>query len=101
MRTVKMSESTYKQYMKFLRDKKKNKKKMNKIDKILICVLLTTVLFIVAMIYLYVKFQSVPDSLVVGYFGAVFGEVSICGVIKSKIEKNKDSKAESLESEVV
>lgn len=62
----------------------------NKIDKILIIVGMTAVLFICTMIYLFTKYQSVPDSLIAGFFAAVFGEVSICGWVKSSVEKSKN-----------
>ncbi len=64
-------------------------KKLNKIDVTLILVGITTVIFIAVMIWLYIKTGAVPDSLVAGYFAAVFGEVSICGWIKNIKEKAK------------
>lgn len=76
----------------------KTRRRLNKIDKILIIIGITTIAFVCTILYLFSKYQLIPDSLVVGYFAAVFGEVSICGWIKSSAEKNKKN-LEDLENE--
>lgn len=68
------------------------RKKLNKIDVILILVGMSTIVFIGVMITLFIIKDAVPDSLIAGYFAAVFGEVSICGWIKNSVEKNKGEK---------
>lgn len=59
-------------------------------DKILILIGVTTAIFIVIMIFLFVRFQCVPDTLIGCYFGLVGGECGIMGWIKNVKEKNKD-----------
>lgn len=41
------------------------------------------VIFTIAMIILFYLFQSVPDSLIVAVFGAIFGETSALALIKT------------------
>ena len=57
------------------------KKKLNFTDYALIAVGVTTVLFIIAMIITFWKFQDIPDTLVNNFFRAIFGEISIAGIL--------------------
>lgn len=66
------------------------KKNIGTMDKILVLIGVTTAIFIVTMIFLFVKFQSVPDTLIGCYFGLVGSECGIMGWIKNVKEKNKD-----------
>lgn len=67
--------------------KKSKSKRVNKIDVFLIIILITTAIFIAVMVWLFVKFQSVPDSLIAGFFALMGGECGILGFIKSSKEK--------------
>jgi len=52
------------------------------------------VLFIIAMIWLFYLYQSVPDSLIVAVFGTTFGECGFCTLIykiKKGIVKEEDN----------
>lgn len=66
---------------------RKNKRKTSKY--IITALLLTALLFTVAMIWLFYKFQSIPDTLVVSFFGAIFGELSVLGMIRTAKVKNE------------
>lgn len=69
-----------------------NKKKLNTLDKILLLVGVTTLLFVITMIVVFCFKDSVPDTLIVAWFGATFGEAGCCTFIwKSKL-KNKFDK---------
>ena len=59
----------------------KKKKNLNFTDIALIAVGITTVIFIITMIILFWRFQMVPDGLINNYFKAVFGEISIAGIL--------------------
>ena len=59
----------------------KNNKKFNFTDITLIAIGITTVLFIIAMIVTFWRFQLVPDTLINNYFKAIFGELSIAGIL--------------------
>lgn len=57
------------------------KKKLNFTDYTLIAVGITTILFIIAMIVTFWRFQMIPETLVDNFFRALFGEVSIAGIL--------------------
>ena len=59
-------------------------------DRILVLIGITTVIFITVMIWLFYRFQSIPDQLVICYFAAVFGECGIMGWIKTTKEKQAE-----------
>lgn len=53
-----------------------------------ICVVIGVV-FTITMICLFIMFQSVPDSLVVAVFAAIFGECGFCSaIVRQKIKGN-------------
>lgn len=68
--------------------------KINKIDIFLATVFLLVVAFIIAMIVLFVRYQSVPDSLVAGVLGLAGGECGILGWIKSSKERKRERRYE-------
>lgn len=72
----------------------KTKSRINKIDVFLITILIVTVIFIAAMVWLFVRFQSVPDTLITGFFALIGGECGILGLIKSAKEKAQARKWE-------
>ena len=80
--------------------KERQKDSLNKMDKILLLLFITTVLFTASMVFLYYYHQSVPEPLIYSFFAALFGEISICGIVKSNNEKNKENGAFASESEV-
>lgn len=63
-------------------------KKRHTMDIILTLLGITTLAFIVTMIVIFCRIGSVPDTLIVSYFGAAFGEVSVMGWIKNVKEKH-------------
>jgi len=71
--------------------------RLNKIDKILLLLLIATMLFVGWMVFLYHYHQSIPEPLVYCFFLALFGELSICGIVKNLNEKNKSGNIEELE----
>ena len=64
-------------------------KRLNKMDIILIIVAVTSIVFVAVMIWLYDRHQNIPETLIISWFTAVAGEMSICGWIKSAKEKNR------------
>lgn len=56
---------------------------MNFSDKVLICLFISLIIFIGINFYLFFMFQSVPDSLIVGFFGLFSAECGILGFIKN------------------
>lgn len=69
---------------------KKNKKCFRTMDLILVVVGITLISFTVAMIFLFEKYGSVPDTLITCVFATLGGECGIMGWIKTTKEKNKD-----------
>lgn len=75
--------------------------KINKIDIFLASILLLLIAFTIAMIVIFTRQYSVPDSLIVAVFGAAGGECGILGWIKSSKEKarqrewDKEDRAEA------
>ena len=63
-------------------------KKINGLTKALLFVALFDLIFTIVMIYLFFKFQSVPDSLIMAVFAATIGETSATALIrKAKLQK--------------
>lgn len=64
---------------------------MKTMDIILVIVGVLLLAFTVTMIWLFVQFQSVPDSLIAAFFGLMGTECGVMGWIKNvKEKKNKD-----------
>mgnify|MGYP007070317792 CR=1 FL=1 len=82
-----------------MKREKKQKKQRRTLDMILGIVYGSTAAFTVAMIIIFIRCGAVPDTLIQCWFGAVFGEISISGWIKTTKEKKseiKDREGESL-----
>lgn len=69
---------------------KRNKKCIRTMDLILIVVAILLISFTIAMIILFKKYGSVPDTLITCVFAALAGECGIMGWIKTTKEKNKE-----------
>lgn len=52
-------------------------------DKALIALFVSLIIFVGINFYLFFMFQSVPDSLIVGFFGLFGAECGILGFIKN------------------
>lgn len=74
------------------RTKRQAKKKMGTIDKILLILFISLVIFVVKMIQLFEAYGMVPDTLITCVFAAIVGEVSITGWIKTTKERHQDRK---------
>ena len=61
---------------------KPTKKERKTLNVVLIAIGLTTLVFIAAMIWLFVRYQAIPDTLVERYFTCVVGELGVMGVIQ-------------------
>ncbi len=72
-----------------MRKKRNPKKKLNTIDIVLIICGSLLVLFTIAMIIMFCLFQTVPDTLIVSFFGA-FGIETVNCVIVHKDKKTKN-----------
>ena len=75
------------------RTEKKKMKKRSTLDKVLIFCAASILIFTIVMIILFCVFQSVPDTLIVSFFGVFTGEGCICWRIwnrKKGILGNKD-----------
>lgn len=59
------------------------RKRMGVMDKALLFVAVTLVLFTIAMIIIYVRYLSIPDTLCTCVFAALSGECGVLGIIKS------------------
>lgn len=71
--------------------KKQRKKHKNNIDKALIFSAVMIVIFTIVMIYIFWKFQSVPDALIVGFFACFSFEGGYLTYIhKLKKEREKE-----------
>lgn len=70
--------------------REKEKKEKRTMDFILIIVGILLVSFTIAMIILFQKYGSVPDTLITCVFAALAGECGVMGWIKTTKEKNKD-----------
>lgn len=58
-----------------------SKKNNNTLDKALLFCALSTVVFTITMIICFFVCRAVPDSLIVAWFGALFGECGCCTLI--------------------
>lgn len=63
---------------------------MKTLDKILLILGISTVIFIVTVLGFVWTNKSVPDSLIYSYFGALGGEGFVMGWIKNRKEANKN-----------
>ena len=64
--------------------KKRRRKKMSTIDKVLFFCASSIILFTIAMSVIFCIYQSVPDTLIVSFFGVFTGEGCICWRIWAK-----------------
>lgn len=73
---------------------KKNKEKKEKrtMDFILVVVGILLISFTIAMIILFKKYGSVPDTLVTCVFAALAGECGVMGIIKTTKIRYEDRK---------
>lgn len=65
----------------------KSKKRLNTLDKILLFCAISILVFTLVMIVIFCIFQSVPDTLIVSFFGVFTGEGCICWRIWAKKKK--------------
>lgn len=68
----------------------KEKKERRTMDFILVIVGILLISFTIAMIILFQKYGSVPDTLITCVFAALAGECGIMGWIKTTKERNKN-----------
>ena len=66
------------------RTEEKKKKKRSTLDKVLLFCAISILVFTMTMIVLFCIFQSVPDTLIVSFFGVFTGEGCICWRIWAK-----------------
>jgi ABC-type phosphate transport system permease subunit len=62
----------------------KRRKKLSTLDRVLLFCAISILVFTIAMIVLFCFFQSVPDTLIVSFFGVFTGEGCICWRIWAK-----------------
>lgn len=67
----------------------RTKKKAGVMNVALIILLIVTLAFTGMMIYLFMQYQAVPDTLITCFFTAVCGECGILGWIKTSKEKHR------------
>ena len=65
----------------------KSKKRLNTLDKILLFCAISILVFTLVMIVIFCIFQSVPDTLIVSFFGVFTGEGCVCWRIWAKKKK--------------
>lgn len=63
---------------------------MKTMDKILIIIGATFLLFTIAMIWVFVKYGAVPDTLITCVFATLGGECGVMGWIKTNKERSID-----------
>lgn len=80
-----------------MRRKRRVRRKAKTCDIALIIVLLLAIIFTSVIIWLFVKYQSIPDTLVTCVFAALFGELGCLTYIK-KLKENRTN-SESVEEE--
>lgn len=68
--------------------KKKKKKKIRTSHICLICIFSLLITFIISMIWLFNKYNCVPDTLIYSVFGLFTGELGFMSIIKSIKIKN-------------
>lgn len=71
--------------------KRKNKVKLKTMDIVLIVIGILLVCFITVMIFLFRRFNSVPDSLIYSTFGLFTGECGVMGWIKNEKTKSESN----------
>lgn len=64
--------------------KDKKRKKLSTLDRVLLFCAISILVFTIIMIVLFCIFQSVPDTLIVSFFGVFTGEGCICWRIWAK-----------------
>lgn len=74
-------------------------KKIKAMDVALVIVLIITLVFTGVMIWLFIQFQAVPDTLITAFFAVVGGECGVMGWIKTSKEKKKAHNEEKNENE--
>lgn len=79
--------------------KEEGQKKIKAMDVALVIVLIVTLVFTGVMIWLFIQFQCVPDTLITAFFAVVGGECGILGWIKTSKEKSKQKNEEKEENE--
>lgn len=79
--------------------KEKEQKKIKAMDVALVIVLIITLVFTGVMTWLFIQFQSVPDTLITAFYAVVGGECGVMGWIKTSKEKNKAKNEEKNENE--
>lgn len=67
---------------------RRTKKAKKTTNAVLIFLGIIAILFTACMIWLFYMYQTVPDSLIVAVFSAIFGETSACALIKTAKLKN-------------
>lgn len=67
-------------------------------DKILVIMFWTLIVFTITMILLYIFTGGTPDTLIISFFGAFTGECGFMGWIKTVKENNK-KRTQQLEDE--
>lgn len=63
--------------------RRRRRQKLNKLDRYLVFCFSSLVIFTIVMIVTYYIKDGVPDTLIVSFFGAIFGETTGCAIIKS------------------
>lgn len=81
------------------RVEEKTPKEIKAMDVALVIVLIITLVFTGVMIWLFIQFQAVPDTLITAFFAVVGGECGVMGWIKTSKEKNKAKNEEKNENE--
>lgn len=70
-------------------------------DRILICMGVFLTLFVIAMILMFIAFQSVPDTLIVSVFSCAGLECGVMGAIKNRKEQIRSQIREIEDKEAV
>lgn len=71
---------------------KRKKLSVNKMDIIILVIFVTAWVFIQRMIELFELYGTVPDSLIVAFFGFIGGECGFMALIKTSQERKQDRK---------
>ena len=67
-----------------MKDIEKKRKKRSTLDRVLLFCAISILVFTIIMIILFCIYQSVPDTLIVSFFGVFTGEGCICWRIWAK-----------------
>ena len=87
-----------------MKSNKKEKAKMKTLNLILLIIGISTAIFTVAMIALFCKYQSIPDTLCERFYTVIVGECGVAGiiqVIKTICKHKYSSKDKSDENEIL